>query len=177
MENVERINESNFNRILNTYMKKNNLSTAKISKALCCSKPTLERLLMDKTIPTDEMIKQAGLLIAIGIKQYDKMSKADKEKYSETIGTISGAGLGFASISAVVSSFGIAGLSGPAIMSGLAAIGGYLGAGAIAGITVVAVIPVLTGIGGYALIKGIKKATGYVRQQDVKIDKRWEKAK
>lgn len=123
------------------------------------------------------MIKQTGILITLGFAKYSKLSYAEKEKYSEKIGTVSGAGLGFASITAVVSGLGTAGLSGAGIMSGLAAVGGFVSAGAAAGIVVVAAVPILTGIAGYGLIKGIKHCTGNYKQKSNLIDKRWEISK
>lgn len=171
------ITKENYSQILKSYISQNKLELRKISKVIDCTIPTLERLLDNQSIPSDEMIKQTGILITLGFAKYSKLSNAEKEKYSEKLGTISGAGLGFASITAVVSGLGTAGLSGAGIMSGLAAVGGFVGAGAATGIVVVAAVPILTGIAGYGLIKGIKHLTGNYKQKAISIDKRWEISK
>lgn len=171
------ITKENYSQILKSYISQNKLELRKISKVIDCSIPTLERLLDNQTIPSDEMIKQTGILITLGFAKYSKLSNAEKEKYSEKLGTLSGAGIGFASITAVVGGLGTAGLSGAGIMSGLAAVGGFVGAGAATGIVVVATVPILTGIVGYGLIKGIKHLTGNYKQKVISIDKRWEISK
>lgn len=168
------ITKENYSQILKSYISQNKLELRKISKVIDCTIPTLERLLNNQSIPSDEMIKQTGILITLGFTKYSKLSDAEKEKYSEKLGTVSGAGIGFASITAVVNGLGTAGLSGAGIMSGLAAVGGLVGAGAVTGIVVVAAVPILTGITGYGLIKGIKHLTGNYKQKSVSIDKRWE---
>nr|WP_315246641.1 hypothetical protein [uncultured Flavobacterium sp.] len=171
------INKENYSQILKSYISQNKLELRKISKVIGCSVPTLERLLDNQSIPSDEMIKQTGILVTLGFTKYSKLSNTEKEKYSERLGTVSGAGIGFASITAVVGGLGTAGLSGAGIMSGLAAVGGFVGAGAATGIVVVATVPILTGIAGYGLIKGIKHLTGNYRQKVISIDKRWEISK
>ncbi|HXJ97605.1 MAG TPA: hypothetical protein VNJ50_02055 [Gelidibacter sp.] len=171
------ITKENYSQILESYISENKLEVRKISKVMDCTIPTLERLLKNQSIPSDEMIKQTGILIALGFVKYSKLSNTEKEKYSENLGVVSGAGIGFASITAVVSGLGTAGLSGAGIMSGLATIGGFVGAGAAAGTVVVAAVPILTGAAGYGLIKGIKHIIGNYNQKAVSIDKRWEISK
>lgn len=171
---MERITPDNYSQVLKSFLSQNKLEVRKVSKAINCSISTLERLLNNQSTPTNEMIKQTGLLITLGFVKYSKLSNAEKEKFSERLGTVSGAGIGFASITAVVGWLGTAGLSGAGIMSGLAAIGGFVGAGAATGIVVVAAVPILTGIAGYGLIKGVKNLTGNYKQKDIVIDDHWE---
>ncbi len=174
---MEKITQENFSTILKAYIDSNKIEIKKLSKVIDCSIPTLDRLLNNQTIPSSEMIKQAGLLIVLGFSKYSKLSNTEKEKFSEKLGTISGAGIGFASITAVVSGLGTAGLSGAGIMSGLAAVGGFVGAGAAGGIVLVAGVPIIAAGAGYGLIKGIKYFTGNYKQNVISIDKRWEIAK
>lgn len=174
---MNKISKENFQQILNSWIAKENIKINNICKKIGCSIATMERLLNNKTHPTDEMIKQVALLIEIGYKQYSKLSKAQKEKYSETIGTISGGGLGFASITAVVGSLGYAGLSAAGITSGLATLGGIIGGGMVAGISVIAAIPLAGLAAGFGLIKGIKFATQTYKLNVKEIDAKWEKEK
>lgn len=106
---------------------------------------SIERITNNRSYPSDEMIKQCGILFSIGYEGYKKLSKSDKEKISEGIGTVGGGVLGFGSITAVVSSLGYAGLSAAGITSGLAAAGGLVGGGMALGITAIAAIPVAAG--------------------------------
>ena len=146
---INRITKENFDVVLVEWMMKNSLNQIQVAKVVGCSKYTIQRLLQNESFPTSEMIKQAGLIIEIGYKRYSKLSKCEKEKFSETIGTVSGSGLGFASITAVVSTLGTAGLSGAGIMSGLAA-------------------------AGYGLIKGIKGMIRNYRANDLQFNTKWE---
>lgn len=150
---MDNINRENYSEILKEFNQIHNLKINNISKTFDCSKATIERLLNRDTFPTEEMLKQTGLLIIVGPEDYAKLNKTQKEKVSDSLGALSGAGLGFASISAVVGGLGITGLSGAGIMSGLATLGGIVGAGAVGGIIFVAGVPVVAGVAGYGLIK------------------------
>lgn len=174
---MENLNYDNYSKTLDTWIKENKLTLARVAKAINCSIPTLDRLLKKECYPTDEMIRQTVVMITIGFSKYSKMSNAQKETISEKIGTVSGAGLGFASVSAVVGSLGTAGLSGAGIMSGLATAGGFLGGGAAAGIAVVAVVPILAAGLGFGLIKGIKWTIADYNSKIEKNNARWETAK
>lgn len=171
---MQNLNSNNYSQSLNSWIKQNKVTLANIARAINCSIPTLNRLLKNHSYPTNEMLRQTGIMMTVGFAKYSKMSKAQKEKYSEGIGSVSGAGLGFASISAVVGSLGVGGLSGPGIMSGLATAGGFVGGGAAIGVAAIAVVP-LVGAGlGYGLIKGIKWAISGYNSKIEKIDARWE---
>ncbi|WP_423819677.1 hypothetical protein V5739_03595 [Salinimicrobium sp. TIG7-5_MAKvit] len=171
---MENLKSENYSEYLNSWISKNEIKLPKIAKAINCSVPTLNRLLEKQNYPTDEMIRQTGIMMTVGFPKYSKMSDAEKEHFSEKLGSISGAGLGFASVSAVVGGLGTAGLSGAGIMSGLAAAGGIIGGGAAAGIAVVAAVPILTGIAGYGIVKGVKHLTYNYKSKIEKIDSRWE---
>ena len=171
---MEKITRDNLRLLLAGFIEKNDLTTKKISKAIGCSEKTLTRILARKTHPSDEMIKQVGALIGIGYEMYSKLSKAEKEKISELIGTIGGGTLGFASIAAVISSLGIAGLSAAGISTGLAALGALVGGGMLTGISVAAAIPIAAGALGYGIIKGIKYLISGAVLNSNEIDEKWE---
>lgn len=171
---MENIKSENYSEYLNSWITKNKIKLSKIAKAINCSVPTLNRLIKKQSYPSDEMIKQTGIMMTIGFPKFSKMSDAEKEQFSEKLGSISGAGLGFASVSAVVGGLGTAGLSGAGIMSGLAAAGGIIGGGAVVGIAVVAAVPILTGIAGYGIVKGVKHYTYDYKSKIEKIDAKWE---
>jgi hypothetical protein len=147
---------------------------AKIAKSIGCTISTLERLIEKTTVPTDEMLRQTEVLINLGFRKYSKLSRAEKEKISETIGSVSGGGVGFASISVVVSSLGTPGLSASGIASGLSTLGGVVGGGMTAGIAVVAVVPVAGLFAGFGVVKGAKYFVSEYRVGKESVDKKWE---
>jgi hypothetical protein len=121
------------------------------------------------------MVRQGAILMSIGFEQFQKLSRAQKEKISEALGTTGGGTLGFASITAVISSLGVPGLSAAGISSGLAALGSFIG-GMAAGIVVAAAIPVVAAALDYGLIKAIKWGVGevHVNSHETELDPYWE---
>jgi len=120
-------------------------------------------------------IENVAKSIGCSYKEYKKLSKADKERISESIGAVGGSILGFGTISAAISSSGtIIGLSAAGITSGLSAIGTLVGGGMVAGITAIAVIPLAFGAAGYGIMKGIKTLITYSKINDKEINDYWE---
>ncbi|WET03362.1 hypothetical protein P0R33_03285 [Flavobacterium sp. YJ01] len=171
---MSNINSENYHVVFSTYIIENKLNVPKIALALNCSVSTLNRLLQNQSKPSEEMLKQTAILIVIGFEKYAKLSEAEKEKYSEKIGPLVGAGLGLASIPTIVGGLGTAGLSGAGIMSGLATAGAIVGGGAAAGIIVVGSGAVLAGIAGYSIVRGVKYAVSGFKVKRKNLDKRWE---
>lgn len=175
---TESITQDNLKSFLLTFIKNNSLSEIDVAKAIGCSKYSLNRILTGTTFPSNEMLKQCGIFIAIGFTKYKKLSSAEKEKISEGIGTIGGGILGFGAISTAVSASGaVVGLSAVGITSGLAAIGTVVGGGMIAGVAVVAAIPLAIGAVGFGLIKGIKSVIGKSKLNAKDFDEYWEVTK
>lgn len=174
MSKITEITRENCRLLLAAFMEENKLTARKVAKVISCSEITMNRIIGGRTKPTDEMLKQAGILMGIGFDKYSKLSKAEKEKYSEALGTVGGGILGFGSISAVVSSLGLAGLSGAGIVSGLAALGAVVGGGMIAGVSMVAAIPIAAAAVGYGIIKGVKTIFENYKTDDVRYDSNWE---
>ena len=180
MEN-QILTKENLPEYLAAFIKKDDLQIDRIAKSIGCSSPTLNRVLQKKTVAKDNLIKQCGILFELGINRYQKLTNADKEKISETIGSFSGAGLGFASISAAVSSVSAYGLSAAGITSGLSALGSYasitgiVGGGMIGGVILTAGIPLVAGAAGYGMVKGVKSIFTNIRTKDNKIDTKWER--
>lgn len=171
----ESITRENLAYYLSTFFDNNELLIKKVAKAVGCSIATIKRIVAKETFPTDEMLKQCAILIAIGYEKYKKLSRADKEKITESIGAIGGGVLGFGAISAAISSSGtIIGVSAAGITSGLSAIGSLVGGGMLAGATTIAAVPIIVGIAGYGLIKGIKETISYYKANDKKINEYWE---
>ena len=135
---------------------------------------TLTRIILEKTLASDEMIIQTGLMMQIGYKQYSKLSDAEKEKFSETIGAVGGGVLGFASIAGAISVLGTAGLSAAGITSGLAALGAIVGGGMVAGVTVAAALPLGVAAAGYGVVKMVKSKAGDIKVNMKNIDSKWE---
>src|SRR6266480_3134024 len=105
-----------FPLLFNEFKKTNNLQSRQIGQAIGCSKATVDRLMASETLPSDEMLKQGGVLMELGIKRYSKLTASERENLSEAIGTVGGGAVGFGSITAAVGSLGsVAGLSGAGI--------------------------------------------------------------
>jgi len=171
---MENINKENFAKILGTWISKEKLELKKVAKVIGCSTSTLNRLVQNKTYPTDESLKQTAVLIELGYKSYSKLSSSQKEKISETIGAVGGGGIAFASITAIISTLGYAGLGAAGIVSGLATLGGIIGGGMLSGILIAAALPVAGIVAGFGLIKGIKYLTSEYKVSVDEIDKKWE---
>ncbi|MCS3532847.1 hypothetical protein [Chryseobacterium sp. JUb7] len=174
---MQNITRENYSEILHDFIDKYNLNKKNISKVIGCSSATMERLLNGNILPSDEMLKQTGILITLGIEKYSKLTKTERENISELLGTLSGGGLGFATITAIVSELGFLGLSGAGIMSGLAVLGSAVGAGAAAGIVVAAAVPIAAGAAGYGIVKAVKAITRKYKNKSTFIDNKWEIAK
>lgn len=177
MENKNGISKENFKNFLAPYMEQNKLTVSKVAKAIGCPEASIGRILMEITYPSTEMLKQGAVLMEIGYHRYKKLTKSEKEKISETIGTIGGGVLGFGSITAAVSAAGITGLSAVGITSGLAAIGAIVGGGMAAGVVVVAAIPIMAGAIGYGIVKGIKAIIGTAKLNTQTFEPYWEEKK
>ncbi len=162
--------------VLANFMEKEKLPVKDVAKALGCPVPVIGRILCGITWPSETLLKRCHTMFEIGYKNYKKLSEADKEKISETIGTVGAAGLGIGVSLSAVSALGTTiGLSGPGIMSGLAALGAIVGGGASAGIAVAAAIPIAVAAGGYLIVKGVKYAISEAELKAEKFEPRWER--
>jgi hypothetical protein len=174
----ENLNRFNFARVFGDFLKEGEINIRSAAKAIGCSEPTMSRLLRNmeqRTFPTDEMLKQVGIMMVLSYSKYSKLSKAEKSKISEGIGTVIGGGIGFATIASTVSGFGaVAGLSAAGISSGLAAMGGLLGGGMMTGVAVAAAIPVAVGAAGLGAGMGIKYLICEHFLDKTEIDPNWE---
>lgn len=168
------LTRANFGHTLNQYIYAQKLTEAKAAKAIGCSNKTIARLICGHSNPSDHMLKQAGVMMVIGFPGYSKLSKAERETISQTIGSVGGGVLGLGSVAAVVSSLGYAGLSAAGIASGLAALGAIVGGGMAAGLTVAAAIPIAAGFAGLGIVKGIKAVVGKYNDRKEELDPVWE---
>ena len=175
MEN--KISRENLPQILSSFIEGNRVSEENIAKSIGCSVSSLHRVILEETLASDEMLKQCGLLVHLGYDRYRKLTKAEKEKLSETIGTIGGGVLGFGSITAAISASGVAGLSAAGVTSGLAAIGGIVGGGMVAGVVVAAAIPIAAAMVGYGIVRGIKGIINTNKINNKDFDEFWEMKK
>tara|TARA_R100000789_G_scaffold98284_1_gene101899 strand:+ start:1415 stop:1966 length:552 start_codon:yes stop_codon:yes gene_type:complete len=174
-ETGKSLTKENLHAVLAEFMKAEKLDTNEVSEAIGCPEPVIGRILCGITWPTDELLKRCHTMFEIGYKTYKKLSESEKEKVSETLGTLGGAGLGVGASLAAVSALGTAGLSGAGIMSGLAALGTVIGGGAVAGIAVAAAIPIVVAAGGYLVIRGIKSGISKSQLKADEYDPHWER--
>lgn len=174
-KNNLKLTKENFHELLGYFMEKEKLTTSQVANAIDCPKSSIDRVLSNSTKPSEEMLKQGGAMMEIGFSRYKKLNNAEKEKISESIGTVGGGVLGFGAISSAISASGIAGLSGgAAFTSGLAGLGGLVGGGMIAGVTLAAAIPVAGLAAGYGMVKGIKAIIKHRKQIKKNSDPNWE---
>lgn len=172
---MNQLTPDNCRLILAAFIEENELTVRRVAKAIGCSESTLIRILAAWSLPSDEMIKQIGIMIELGFASYSKLSSTQKEHISETIGTVGGGILGFGSISAAISSLGlVSGLSAAGITSGLAALGAVVGSGMAVGVMVAAAIPIAAGATGFAMIKGVKYLANEWQLNIAEFDNRWE---
>ncbi len=173
--NSKEITKENLPEYLKAFIKKNDLTTEKVARAVDCPNSSIVRVLERQTKPSDELMKQCGIMMEIGFPKYKKLNNAEKEKISESIGSVGGGVLGFGVISSAVSASGIAGLAGgAAITSGLAGLGAIVGGGMAAGIAVAAALPIAGVALGYGMIKGIKALVRNHKHSKKEIDSNWE---
>ena len=171
----DQITRENLANFFSVFFETNEVSIESVAKAIGCPISSIERIIAQESYPSDEMLKQAAILFSIGIKNYAKLSSADKEKISESIGAVGGGVLGFGGITAAISASGtVAGLSAAGITSGLSGIGALVGGGMAAGATAVAAIPIAVGAAGYGLMKGIKFIINYYKLNDKDFNTFWE---
>ena len=175
MANVDSITKENFRVLLAAFIDENDLQVKKVAKTIPCHEESMNRLIGGITRPTDDMLKQAGILFSLGFKTYSKLKASEKEKLSASIGAIGGGGLGFASLPAIISASGVVGgLSGAGIVAGLTSLGGIVGGGMLAGVAVTASIPIATGVAGYGVFKGIKALIEQRKLNSIGFDPKWE---
>ncbi|MGV0751411.1 hypothetical protein [Empedobacter brevis] len=159
------INKENLPNHIDEFKNQNKIDNYKLAYILDSKVSYIEDILNSSEKVSDEFLKQFAILYQIGVKDYQKLSKSDKEKISEKIGAITMSGISIGSIATVISGLGITGLSGAGIMSGLAAIGAFVGGGSMIGITIVATAPIIAGTIGYF---GIKKVNQIIKKQKAK---------
>ncbi|MHB9149121.1 MAG: hypothetical protein ACYC33_03390 [Thermoleophilia bacterium] len=160
--------------MLAAFIKRSDSTVRQIAKAIGCSDPTLKRVLAGKTLPSDDLMRQGGIMFELGFERYSKLSASERGTLSEKIGAAGGGVVGFAAITGAIEAAGITGVSAVGISTGLAALGGIVGGGMVAGVLVVAAIPLAGGALGYGVIKGVKYLVSEVYLNSTDIDDRWE---
>jgi transcriptional regulator with XRE-family HTH domain len=175
-DKLEAISRENFRGLLAIFMEKNGLTVKKVAKAITCSVATLNRLILGKTLPSDEMLRRVGTMFGLGFDRYSKLTKAEKENISEAIGAVGGGILGFGTITGAISSLGaVSGLSAAGISTGLAALGSIVGGGMVAGVSVLATIPIGAGAIGYGIVKAVKAYCEKYQTDQDEYDPFWER--
>lgn len=172
--NKTRATKENLHLLLAKFIENERLSQKDVAKVIGCAVSVIGRVLKKKTLPSQNLLKRCHTMFEIGYEKYRKLSNAEKEKISETIGTVGAGGLGVGASIAAVSSLGISGLSATGMTSGLATLGAIAGGGMATGIVVVAAIPVIAGLAGFGLIKYIKYICSNRKLNAKEIDPFWE---
>jgi hypothetical protein len=172
---MDDLNRGNFHKVFGAFIANNHLRVRETANPIGCSEPTLKRLLEKASLPSDEMLRQAALVLTLGFGRYSKLSAAERAKLSESLGAVSGGVIGLGSVTAIVGATGtIAGLSAAGISSGLAAMGTLVGGGMAAGIAVAAVIPAVAAGAGFGIIRTVKHLKNEARLNSAAFDPKWE---
>lgn len=82
---MDLITQENFAETLCAFMSENDCSAKQYAKAIGCSIATVNRLLQQETRPSDDMLKQSGMLMTMGIDRYSNISSKEKEKITDQI--------------------------------------------------------------------------------------------
>lgn len=171
---MNEFDRESFRLLLVAFIEESDVTVRQAAKAIGCSDPTLTRVLAGKTLPSDDLMKQGGIMFEVGFKRYSKLSASERGTLSEKIGVAGGGVLGFGAITAAIEAAGITGVSAVGISSSLAALGGIVGGGMLAGVSVAAAIPLAGCALGYGAIKGVKHLISESRLNSTDIDNRWE---
>jgi len=171
---MNQFDRRNFRLLLAAFVEGEDVTVRQIARAVGCSDATLTRVLAGRTLPSDELMKQGGVMFELGFERYSRLSASERETVSDKIGAAGGGVLGFGSITAAIGVLGLPGFSAAGITSGLAALGGIVGGGMIVGVSVAAAIPLVTSAVGYAVIKGVKYFVAEVQLNSTELDVRWE---
>jgi hypothetical protein len=174
---MEDLSRDSFAQKFGNFLDCHQISALSVAKAIGCSEVTMNRLLGNiepSTLPTDEMLKQAGCMMALGYIRYSKLSRAEKKKLSDAVGTVAGGSIGFLAITSAISFSGVSGLSAAGISSGLAAMGGVIGGGMAAGVTVAAALPIACGGVGLGIVKVTKHLREKKKLNATQLDSVWE---
>ena len=175
MTQINELSRENFHLLLDAFIKSNKLAPRRVAAAIPCSDATLMRLTMGLTLPTDEMLREGAFLMELGFERYGKLSQAQRQKLSESLGVVGGGTVGFASVSAAVSTLSVvSGLSAAGISSGLASLCSIVGGGTAAGVSVAAGLPVAAAGIGYGIARGVKHAAATRRLNQREVESRWE---
>ena len=127
-----------------------------MAKAIGYPEKETFRITVGRSLLSDEMLNQVGILVAVGFANYEKLSKVQKEKISEAIGAVGGGALGFAAIGVAIAGLAGNAAGGAAIVARLAGLGGFVGQGLFAGVCVATAFPVAAGVAGFGVVKGVK---------------------
>lgn len=171
---MDKFDRRNFRLLLAAFIEKEDITVRRIAKAIGCPDATLTRILVGRILPTDELMKQGGIMFELGFERYSRLSTSDQKTISEKIGAIGGGVLGFGTITTAIGGLGLPGFSAAGITSGLSVLGGIVGGGMVAGVSVAAAIPLAVGAVGYAVIKGVKYLVGEQQLNSTQISTRWE---
>jgi hypothetical protein len=171
---MDEIPSNQWAALFSAFLDKSKISVRAAADAIGCSETTMRRLLVAKTKPSAETLKQSAVMIEIGFDRYRKLTQAEKEKISDAIGAIGGGTIGFAAVTAAISTLGISGLSAAGITSGLAALGALVGGGMVVGVSVAAAIPIAAGALGYGIIVAVKSVLEKGRLDEEQYNPFWE---
>ena len=179
---MDEITRDNCHAVLSRFCEENNIEAEQVAEAIGCPKASIIRIMTQQTLPSDEMLKEVGIMATLGIERYTSLSDAEREKLSESLGTVGGGVVGLGSVVAAVSALGtVGGLSGAGITSGLAALGSLgslltLGVVSpmVAGIAVAGALPVAFGGLGYLVVRTVSDKAKGMKLRQTDIDEHWE---
>ncbi len=172
---MNELTKENCAQLLDAFVIKYKLTIPKIAKAIGCPKSSLERIILVKSWPTELMLKHVAILLEVGFKNFNRISKNNRDKLFEKLSALGGGVFGFSSVSAAISAAAAPGLTGGAVItSGLAGLGGLIGGGMAYGIGIIAVTPIITGYAGYKGVNSINTLIKRRKLNSTSLDPIWE---
>ena len=115
---MKEITRDNCRLLLAAFLEEHELIVRDVARVIGCSEASMARVLAAKTKPSDEMLKQVGVMFGIGFERHKTLSESEKEKIFESLGVVTSGAFGFVSIGTIVSSLGsVAGVSAAGITS------------------------------------------------------------
>lgn len=158
---MKKINKEELALQIKLFLEKHSLDSRLFAKSVRISNDKMNEILKGERLATEE--EYAEIVIAMTIieaKGWDywlSMSREEKNELSAKFIAAGGSTMTVGGMIAVISAYGVPGLSAAGIASGLATIGALVGGGMVAGIAVCSTAPLVVGGTLYAACKYGKK--------------------
>lgn len=173
---MDKVTRGNYNELMVIFLQDSKVSLRQVAKAIGCTEITLNRLIAKITVPSDEMLRQTGIMLELGYKSYAKLAEYERKNIMESIGIFGGVALGFGMMTGFITDLTYGGVSSESLISGLEELGALFGSDILIGMGIAVSVIALTGITGYGIAKALKTGITNAKSNKNRIDERWEMA-